>query len=214
MSDDPNPTRMELLRSKNRVKLARKGHKLLKQKRDALILEFFKILGKAQDLRSELNAKMKAAYSALAYAQAYHNMQEIESASLSVERAPRIKVDVRNIMGVKIPLLETSQVSKPLLKRGYGIIGTSAKIDEVAEAFEQVTDLVMKLAETENAIRRLILEIEKTKRRFNSLEFVMIPRLEKQAKLIAFRLEEMERDSFVMLKTIKRKLEKAGEAAG
>ena len=69
-------------------------------------------------------------------------------------------------------------------------------------------------AETENAIRRLILEIEKTKRRVNSLEFVMIPRLEKQAKLIAFRLEEMERDSFVMLKTIKRKLEKAGEAAG
>ena len=213
MAENPNPTRMELLRAKTRVKLARKGHKLLKQKRDALIMEFFKILGKAQDLRSELNAQMKKAYTALAVAQAYHGMQEIEAAALSVKRAPGVKVDVRNIMGVKIPSLEASQVEKPLLSRGYSVIGTSAKVDEVAEAFEKATDLVFKLSQTENAIRRLILEIEKTKRRVNSLEFVMIPRLENQAKMISFRLEEMERDSFVMLKTIKRKLEK-GEAAG
>ncbi|MEM4634069.1 MAG: V-type ATP synthase subunit D [Candidatus Anstonellaceae archaeon] len=208
MADTPNPTRMELLRAKTRVKLARKGHKLLKQKRDALIMEFFKILGKAQDLRSELNSQMKIAYTALAVAQAYHGMQEIKAAALAVKRAPGVKVEVRNIMGVKIPSLEATQVEKPLLARGYSIVGTSAKIDEVAEAFEKATDLVIKLSQTENAIRRLILEIEKTKRRVNSLEFVMIPRLESQAKLISFRLEEMERDSFVMLKTIKRKLER------
>jgi V/A-type H+-transporting ATPase subunit D len=202
---------MELLRAKTRVKLARKGHKLLKQKRDALILEFFKILGKAQDLRSELQDRMKNGYSALAVAQAYHGMQEIEAASLSVKRAPGVKVEVRNIMGVKIPSLESSQVEKSLLSRGYSVVGTSAKIDEVAEAFEKATDIVLKLAETENAIRRLILEIEKTKRRVNSLEFVMIPRLESQAKMISFRLDEMERDSFVMLKTIKRKLQRAEE---
>ncbi|HIH19240.1 TPA: V-type ATP synthase subunit D [Candidatus Micrarchaeota archaeon] len=213
MAENPNPTRMELLKAKTRVKLARKGHKLLKQKRDALIMEFFKILGKAQDLRSELNSQMKKAYTALAVAQAYQGMQEIEAASLSVKRVPGVKVDVRNIMGVKIPSLESSQVEKPLLSRGYSVVGTSAKIDEVAEAFEKATDLVFKLSQTENAIRRLILEIEKTKRRVNSLEFVMIPRLETQAKMISFRLEEMERDSFVMLKTIKRKLEKA-EASG
>ncbi len=202
---------MELLKAKSRVQLARKGHKLLKQKRDALILEFFKILGKAQDLRTELNATMKVAYTSLAVAQAYHGMQEIEAAALAVKRAPGVKVDVRNIMGVKIPSLEATQVEKPLTSRGYSIVGTSAKIDEVAEAFEKATDLVFKLSQTENAIRRLILEIEKTKRRVNSLEFVMIPRLENQAKLIRFRLEEMERDSFVMLKTIKRKLERAEE---
>ncbi|MEM2138127.1 MAG: V-type ATP synthase subunit D [Candidatus Anstonellaceae archaeon] len=213
MADNPNPTRMELLKAKTRVKLARKGHKLLKQKRDALILEFFKILGKAQDLRSELNAQMKKAYTALAIAQAYHGMQEIESAALAVKRAPGVKVDVRNIMGVKIPSLESQQVEKGLVSRGYSMVGTSAKIDEVAEAFEKATDLVFKLSQTENAIRRLILEIEKTKRRVNALEYVLIPRLESQAKLISFRLEEMERDSFVMLKTIKRKLERAEEAA-
>ncbi|MCX8175152.1 MAG: V-type ATP synthase subunit D [Candidatus Micrarchaeota archaeon] len=214
MAENPNPTRMELLKAKARVKLARKGHKLLKQKRDALIMEFFKILGKAQDLRSELNAQMKSAYTALAVAQAYHGMQEIESAALAVKRAPNVKVDVRNIMGVKIPSLDAAPAEKHLLARGYSVAGTSAKIDEVAEAFEKALELVFKLSQTENAIRRLILEIEKTKRRVNSLEFVMIPRLEGQAKMISFRLEEMERDSFVMLKTIKRKLERTeGEKA-
>ena len=213
MADQPNPTRMELLKAKTRVKLAKNGHKLLKQKRDALIMEFFKILGQAQDLRSELNKQMKIAYTALAVAQAYHGMQEIESAALAVKRAPGVKVDVRNIMGVKIPSLEASQVEKSLLSRGYSVVGTSAKIDEVAEAFEKATDLVFKLSQTENAIRRLILEIEKTKRRVNSLEFVLIPRLQGQVKLISFRLEEMERDSIVMLKTIKRKLERGEEEA-
>ena len=212
MADQPNPTRMELLKAKTRVKLAKNGHKLLKQKRDALIMEFFKILGQAQDLRSELNKQMKIAYTALAVAQAYHGMQEIESAALAVKRAPGVKVDVRNIMGVKIPSLEASQAEKSLLTRGYSVVGTSAKIDEVAEAFEKATDLVFKLSQTENAIRRLILEIEKTKRRVNSLEFVLIPRLQGQVKLISFRLEEMERDSFVMLKTIKRKLERGEES--
>jgi V/A-type H+-transporting ATPase subunit D len=211
MAENPNPTRMELLKAKTRVKLARKGHKLLKQKRDALVLEFFKILGKAQDLRSELNSRMSNAYGALAVAQAYHSMQEIEQASMAVKRAPNVHVEVRNIMGVKIPTLEASEPKKLLLARGYSIVGTSAKIDEVADSFEHVLDLIFKLSETENGIRRLILEIEKTKRRVNSLEFVMIPRLESQAKLIRFRLEEMERDSFVMLKTIKRKLGKNAE---
>ena len=211
MAENPNPTRMELLKAKTRVKLARKGHKLLKQKRDALVLEFFKILGKAQDLRSELNSRMSNAYGALAVAQAYHSMQEIEAASMAVKRAPNVHVEVRNIMGVKIPTLEAAEPKKLLLSRGYSIVGTSAKIDEVADSFEHVLALIFKLSETENGIRRLILEIEKTKRRVNSLEFVMIPRLEGQAKLIRFRLEEMERDSFVMLKTIKRKLEKNAE---
>lgn len=215
MADNPNPTRMELLKAKARVKLAKKGHSLLKQKRDALVLEFFKVLGKAQDLRSELNGKMASAYLSLAVAQMYHPMQEIEAAALAVKRAPNVHVKVKNIMGVRIPALEASEPKKQLLERGYSIVGTTARIDEVAEAFESVIDLVFRLSETENAIRRLIVEIEKTKRRVNSLEFVMIPKLENQAKLIAFRLDEMERDSFVMLKTIKRKLESSqGESAG
>jgi V/A-type H+-transporting ATPase subunit D len=95
------------------------------------------------------------------------------------------------------------------MERGYSIIGSSAKIDDASAEFSKSLNLVIKLAETENAIRKLIREIEKTKRRVNALEFVLIPRLSEQSKVIQFRLEEMERDSFVMLKSIKRKLKSA-----
>jgi V/A-type H+-transporting ATPase subunit D len=212
MADNFVPTRMELLKAKARIKLAKNGHKLLKQKRDALILEFFKILKKAQDLRTELNDSMTEAYSSMAIAQAHHGLADIEAAALSVKKISGVNIEVRNIMGVKIPRIEATQTERGLLKRGYSVLGTSAKIDEAADNFEKATDLILKVAETENAIRKLIREIEKTKRRVNALEFVLIPRLTDQAKLISFRLEEMERDSFVMLKTIKRKLRKASEA--
>ena len=212
MADNFVPTRMELLKAKARIKLAKNGHKLLKQKRDALILEFFKILKKAQDLRTELNDSMTEAYSSMAIAQAHHGLADIEAAALSVKKISGVNIEVRNIMGVKIPRIEAVAAERGLLKRGYSVLGTSAKIDEAAGNFEKATDLILKVAETENAIRKLIREIEKTKRRVNALEFVLIPRLEGQAKLISFRLEEMDRDSFVMLKTIKRKLKKGNEA--
>lgn len=207
MAENPTPTRMELLKGRARIKLARKGHKLLKQKRDALILEFFKILEKAKDLRSELNEKMRASYQAMAVAQAYHGSNEVEDVAMSVGRAPLVGIEVKNVMGVKIPSISVDMSQKPLMQRGYSIVGTSAKIDEATQSFEDVLALVVKLAETENATRKLIREIEKTKRRVNALEYVMLPRLESQAKLIQFRLEEMDRDSFVMLKMIKRKLD-------
>lgn len=208
MAENPNPTRMEMLKARSRIKLARKGHKLLKQKRDALIMEFFKIMEKAQDMRSELNIAMAKAYRGMAVAQAYHGVAEVENISMAVEKAPGIGIEVRNIMGLKIPSIEASVGEKPLLQRGYSLVGSSAKIDEAAENFEKALVLVVQLAETENAIRKLIREIEKTKRRVNALEYVLIPKLEEQARLISFRLQEMERDSFVMLKTIKRKLKR------
>jgi len=212
MAETPNPTRMELILSRARIKLAKKGHKLLKQKRDVLIMEFFKILSKAKDLRTELNISMAGAYKSIAIAQAYHGVAEVENISLSVSPAPGVKIDVRNVMGLKISKIESeSHELKPLIQRGYSIVGTSAKIDDSAESFTKALSLIIRLAETENAIRKLIREIEKTKRRVNALEFVLIPRLSEQAAQIQFRLEEMERDSFVMLKTIKRKLKAVEE---
>ena len=211
MSENPNPTRMELIKARGRIKLAKKGHSLLKQKRDVLIMEFFKILSKAKDLRTELNEEMKKAYMALAVAQAYHGVAEVENISLAVQKAPGIDIEVKNVMGLRISKIEAKTSEHTLMERGYSIVGSSAKIDEAASEFEKVLVLIVRLAETENAIRKLIREIEKTKRRVNALEFVLLPRLDAQAKLISFRLQEMERDSFVMLKTIKRKLARANE---
>ncbi|MBI5159268.1 V-type ATP synthase subunit D [Candidatus Micrarchaeota archaeon] len=207
MAETFNPTRMELLKAKEKIKLARKGHKLLKQKRDALILEFFKILEKAKDLRGELNAQMKKAFESIAIAQAYHGSVEVEAAALAVQRAPTVEVSVRNIMGVKIPSIQAGGIKeKTLLERGYGAMSSSAKIDETAQAFEKALTMIALLAETENALKKLIKEIEKTKRRVNALEYVVIPRLTEQSRTILFRLDEIERESFFMLKMVKKKM--------
>ena len=211
---DVNPTRMELIKTKDRIKLATKGHKLLKQKRDALILEFFQILKKAKDLRSQLAERMGRGYRALAMAETYHNMQELGKVSLDLRKDIEVDIEVRNVMGVKIPNITVSEAEHQHFMDipTYSVAGTSAKIDAAVEEFSEAFEMVIKLAETETAMKRLILEIEKTKRRVNALEFVLIPRLEAQKKMITFQLEEMERDSFVSLKTIKRKLEKEAAA--
>ena len=207
MAEKANPTRMELLKTKSRIKLAKNGHNLLKQKRDALIMEFFKILKKAKDLRGELNDKMGVAYKSLSIAHAYHTTFELESVAAGLEEDLALEVKARNVMGVSIPEIQAQIEEKKFGERGYSIMGTSAKIDDVVDDFGEVLRLVVTLAETETAIRRLIKEIEKTKRRVNALEFVVLPRLEQQRDDIVFRLEEMERDSFVSLKVIKRRLE-------
>ncbi len=205
---DVNPTRMELIKTKERIALARKGHKLLKQKRDALILEFFKILKKAQDLRGELAKKMARGYRSLAVAQLYHPVHQLEKVSLDLRKEIDLDVEVKNVMGVKIPTIEVAMEQKEFIRLpSYSVAGTSAKIDEAVKDFDEILAMVIKLAETETAIKRLIIEIEKTKRRVNALEYVLIPRLDEQKNTISFRLDEMERDSFVSLKSIKRKLE-------
>jgi V/A-type H+-transporting ATPase subunit D len=213
-STDVVPTRMELIKTKDRIQLAVKGHKLLKQKRDALILEFFKILKKAKDLRGQLAAKMGQGYKSLALAETYHPLQEMAKVSLDLRKDIDIDIEVANVMGVKIPNITAEMETKHFLEiPGYSVAGTSAKIDAAVEDFSEILEMVIKLAETETAMKRLIIEIEKTKRRVNALEFVLIPRLEGTKKMISFQLEEMERDSFVSLKTIKRKLEKEKQTA-
>ncbi len=213
MASDVNPTRMELIKTKERIVLAKKGHKLLKQKRDALILEFFKILKKAQDLRGQLAEKMVRGYRSLGFAETYHNMQDLTKVSLDLRKDIEVDIEVRNVMGVKIPNITTKMESPHFLSLPtYSIAGTSAKIDNAVGNFNEILEMVVKLAETETAMKRLIVEIEKTKRRVNALEFVLIPRLDEQKKMIAFRLDEMERDSFVSLKAIKRKLDKKKQA--
>ncbi len=209
MADEVIPTRMELILVKNKISLAKKGHKLLKQKRDALILEFFKILKKSQDLRAKLTEQMPSAYKSVAFAEIYHGLPHLQNVSLNLQKELDISVEVTNIMGVKIPYIESKiDFNNFFDMPNYSISGTSAKIDDAVQKFNEILQLVIKLAESETAIKRLILEIEKTKRRVNSLEYILMPKLERHKAAISFRLDEMERDSFVALKSIKRKLER------
>jgi len=197
-----NPTRMELINAKKKIRLAEKGHGLLKKKRDALIIEFFKILKKAKDQRSVLNKIIKEAYKCMLTAELTYDKARIDSVVLSAERHASVFAESRNIMGLKIPLIKVEGEKGS----SYELNIPAPSLRKARMLFREAIKMVIEVAETETALKRLIREIEKTKRRVNALEFIVIPRLKFQARTIMFRLEEMERDTFIMLKTLKRKM--------
>lgn len=199
---------MELLRLKARIKLANKGLNLLKQKRAALIAEFFKINKKALNLRKQLNESMKKSYSSLSIAEMYHGKIAMESTAYMVNRMKGLSIQTKNVMGVKIPELAGRDENFRAIDQQYALMGLSVKSDETIINFESSLKTVLDIAEVENSLRRILVEIDKTKRRVNSIENVLVPRLQGQAKYISMRFDEMERETFVTLKTIKAKLAK------
>lgn len=201
-----HPTRMELLDIKKRIKLAEKGHRLLKEKRDALILRFFEVISTAKDVRSRLVVVLGRAYPNLITAEAMSGTSNIEPiAAASPEMAP-FHIIMENIMGVQIPKIT---LEKSEGKRPYDPIATSSKLDEAYDDFTEALDQITELIEKEETVRRLSAEIKKTKRRVNALEYILLPRLGNTKKYIQMRLEEMERENFFRLKTVKKK-KKAG----
>ncbi len=199
MADKPNPTRMELINAKRRIKLAEKGHSLLKKKRDALIIEFFKVMKRSKDLRSQLNSILREAYQDMLIAELVYDKARIESMIYASESYSGISSETKNIMGLKVP-----KVIIEKQRSGIDLSLPSPLLMRVRRRFLEALEMIITIAETETAIKRLIREIEKTKRRVNALEFVLIPKLKEEARNIQFRLEEMERDTFIMLKTLKR----------
>jgi V/A-type H+/Na+-transporting ATPase subunit D len=198
---------MELLRLKARIKLANKGLNLLKQKRAALIVEFFKINKKALDLRKQLDISMSKAYNSLAIAEMYEGKIAIESIAYMVNRMKGFQIKTKNVMGVRIPEVQGRDPNFQAIDQQYALMGLSVKVEEAIDNFQTALKIILDIAEVENSLRRILVEIDKTKRRVNSIENVLIPRLKGQAKYIAMRFDEMERETFVTLKTIKAKLE-------
>lgn len=201
------PTRMELLKLKRRIKLASKGHKLLKEKQDALIMEFFTIYDEALSLRRELNQKMVEAFDALRMAEIDVGVSRIREIALGVTPNKEVEIRKRNIMGVPVPLIEAESFRRSIEDRGYSFVSTSPSVDTAAQKFEEVLELAIRLAEVEETLKRLAREIEKTKRRVNALEYIIIPRMEVTVKFIEQRLDEIERENFFRLKRIKAILE-------
>ena len=202
-SIDVKPTRSELLQLKKKISLARTGYNLLKKKRDGLILEFFNILKKARDVRKELVASYAGGLQKVNVAMAIDGDLAIRSISMALKSLPVVEVEARNIMGVKVPKISFGEFKKSIFERGYGITSASSKIDEAAMAYEIVIEKVVAAAEVELTLKKLLREIERTKRKVNALEIITIPRLEQAAKYIRLRLEEMERENFSRLKRMK-----------
>ena len=209
MAQDIKPTRSELLKIKKQIKLAKSGHSLLKKKRDGLILEFFEILKKAKSLRQELVELYSIALKKTNIARTMESDLKIKSMSMIVKELPEVKMEAKNIMGILVPKIESAKIESKPMERGYGIYSSSISIDEAAEAFEKVMEKIALVAEVETSMKKLLNEIEKTKRRVNALEFVVMPNLNKTKSFIQLRLEEMEREGTFRMKKIKMKMKAA-----
>lgn len=204
------PTRLELLRTRRRIVLAKKGLNLLKLKRSALIAEFFALSREAMQMRGDLQKRIAQGYESIRVAEMVEGPTKLENISMLLPDLAPVKVSTRNVMGVKTPRVDTDKytpVPTPAL------LDLPTSINESIRHFQGIYQIVLSIAEKENALRRLLREIEKTKRRASAIENVLIPRLQATVRYIKFRFDELERDAFSMLKTVKRKME-AEENAG
>jgi V/A-type H+-transporting ATPase subunit D len=201
------PTRMELLKLKKRVKLADKGYELLREKRDALISELMAVIREYKDVRNKVEENLKIAFYNLLMAEVLMGSSDLEQISGITTRDIGLEFTTKNIMGVSIPIMKMADVVRKINERGYGFLSTTAKLDDAARSFEESLLSIVKLAEVEESLRRIALEVEKTKRRVNALEYIVIPRLRATMKHIEMRMEEIERENFLRLKKIKAALE-------
>jgi V/A-type H+/Na+-transporting ATPase subunit D len=199
-----NPTRMELTRLKKRIKTARRGHKLLKDKRDELMKQFIELIKKNKSLRDDVEKMLEEARIGFANASALTSSEVTEEALMYPKKAPRIKVTYENRMSVEVPVFEIVEEN---IDRGtifpYGFAFTACELDGAIKKYTIVSDKLLILAQIEKTIALMSDEIEKTRRRVNALEYILIPRLSETIKYITMKLEENERGNISRLMKVK-----------
>lgn len=206
-------TRMELLARKEQIALAKQGRDLLEQKRTALLKEFLHIADTVMERSDLLQSAASEARLSLARAEAMAGTEAVLSAALASRDELPLEVTMTSVMGIRVPHIEQKRVSRSILGRGYSITGTSLTIDETAAAFEAEIDAIIQLADTELRLTRLAAEIQRTSRRLNALDNLLIPRLEAERDFIQMALDERERSDHFRLKLVKRTLERKRELA-
>ncbi|MCL4379769.1 MAG: V-type ATP synthase subunit D [Candidatus Marsarchaeota archaeon] len=197
-------TRIELIRTKARVKVATKGLSLLKMKRASLVLEFFSLARQIELLRANLGSSVQTAMDSTKIA-------DIQAGRINVERIAAeqatmlVGVNARNVMGVRIPNLSIESGAQFGL--GYELISVPTAVEDARKSYRSLFSLLVEIAEKENSLRKLLYEIEKLNRRANAIENVVIPGMHARISYIRQRLEDLERDQIVSLKFIKRKMD-------
>ncbi|MBO7409899.1 MAG: V-type ATP synthase subunit D [Candidatus Methanomethylophilaceae archaeon] len=204
-AQDVTPTRSVLLDVKKRIKLSKSGHKIMKMKRDGLIIEFFEVMEKAKAMRSSVVSDYEQAMEKITIARAVEGEIAVKSAAYAIKSEPKVNVGSKSIMGMMVPKVDADMAKSDILSKGYGVISTSAYIEEASKAFEKLLVTLIRAAEVETTMKKLLDEIERTKRRVNALEFKVLPELEDTEKFIKFRLEEMDRENTIRLKFLKGK---------
>ena len=204
-AQDVTPTRSVLLEVKKKIKLSKSGHKIMKMKRDGLIIEFFEVMEKAKAMRSSVVSDYEQAMEKITIARAVEGEIAVKSAAYAIKNEPKVTVGSKSIMGMMVPKVDADMTKSDILSKGCGVIATSAYIEEASKAFEKLLVTLVRAAEIETTMKKLLDEIERTKRRVNALEFKVLPDLEDTEKFIKFRLEEMDRENTIRLKFLKGK---------
>ncbi len=202
------PTRSELIKLQRKIKLSKTGYNILKKKRDGLVMNLFGMVKDAKEAQEVLEENYEVANRYLGMTIAFEGEITVASCALIKKGTPQFQLESKNIMGVQVPKISELSFIKGINGRGYSILSTSSKIDETVEEYEKVLEYVAKAVEAESTLKKVLNEIEVTKRRVNALESKIIPKLESQKKFIDFRLEELERENKFRLKMIKDKKSK------
>lgn len=199
-----NPTRMELTRLKKRLAVARRGHKMLKDKRDELMKQFLELAITNRKLREEVENNLKKVYEKFMIARAIMSTESFEESLMFPKLKAELNITVVNRMGVEIPVCDfvTAETHDSDIYP-YGFAETSAELDGALAALDKVLPDLLKLAGVEKAIQLLALEIESVRRRVNALEHVLIPQLTDTIRYISMKLEENERSNLVRLMKVK-----------
>ncbi len=199
-----NPTRMELTRLKARLTTARRGHKLLKDKRDELMKQFLDIIRDNRRLRLNVEEALKKVHNSFTVASAIMSPEMLEQALLYPKQSVSLNMTVKNIMSVNTPIYDIkSQSENSSDIYPYGFAQTSSQLDDALTELSQVFDDMLMLAQVEKTVQLLAAEIEKTRRRVGALEFVMIPQLEETIRYITMKLDENERGNLTRLMKVK-----------
>lgn len=197
-------TRMTMLNLKNQTKVAQRGHKLLKDKQDGLMQEFLSIIHQAKALRKKAEAELKKANAAFLEAQALIPKSVLQNTLSVPPQKLFLEVKTKNIMSVKIPNFQLKTEGNAL---GYGLAQTRGELDLAIARFTEVFQILLQLAEIEKSAENLAIEIEKTRRRVNALEYTLIPDLKDTLKFISMKLGEEERSGIVQVMAIKNMIE-------
>ena len=204
------PTRMELSNLKKRRTVAIRGHKMMKDKRDELVRRFIVYARRNQKLRRETEEKLRRAMQSFVLARAMMSASEIEEALLYPARAISVDQSVQNVLSIPVPKLTLNEQQDGFVYP-YGYATTGADLDTAVQALAEILPLMLELAEVEKATSRLADEIEKTRRRVNALEYVMIPQFDAAIHDIQMKLEENERGNTSRLMKTKEMLAKEAE---
>ncbi len=199
-----NPTRMELTRQKKKLQTALKGHKLLKDKRDELMRSFLDLVREDKILREEVEAEIKKANKSFVLAGSQMSKEAVSVAFMAPKQEVSVDVSTRNVMSVEIPVFKTQfRGSDEGDFYPYGYAFTSADLDEGVGTLSKLLPKLLKLAESEKSCQLMAAEIEKTRRRVNALEHVLIPQTQENIRYITMKLDENERSSQVRLMKVK-----------